>query len=531
MNAFAGTGELVRLTFRRSRVLLISWIVAFVLMAAYSAVAVKDLYPTVASRRRAADSLNATQSTVALFGRIYDTSSTGAIAMIKMGSFGSVFVALVTVVLVVRHTRADEEAGRTELLLGTSAGRFAPLAATFVVVGVANVLLAVLTGAALTATGLPLGGSFAFGVGWASVGITFGAAAGVASQLTASPRTATSLTGAFLGVVYTLRAIGDAAPVTGPRWLTWLSPIGWAQQLRPYAGDRWWVLIITVGFTLVVSTGAFALLARRDMGTGLFPARPGPATAAASLHSPLALAWRLQRAALIGWSISFLVLGALLGNLASNVGDFLSSSTARDFITKLGGQQGLTDAFLAAEFGITGVIVSGFGIQAVMRLRSEETALRAEPLLAGPVSRVRWALSHIAVAVVGTAFVMTLAGLGAGVAHAAQTGDSSQIGRIVVASLAQLPAAWVLVGIVVAAYGLGPRLVGVGWIALIGFVALGELGPLMDLSQGILDLSPFSHVPRLPGTAFTATPLLALTGTALALGGAGLIAFRQRDIT
>ncbi len=531
MSAFAGTGELVRLTVRRSRVLLISWIVAFVLMAAYSAVAVKDLYPTVASRRQAADSLNATQSTVALFGRIYDTSSTGALAMIKMGSFGSVFVALVAVVLVVRHTRADEEAGRTELVLGTATGRFAPLAATFVVVGTANLVLAVLTGAALAATGLPAGGSFAFGVAWASVGITFGAIAGVASQLTASPRTATSLAGALLGVVYTLRAIGDTAPVTGPRWLSWLSPIGWAQQFRPYAGDRWWVLIITIGFTIVASIGAFALLAHRDLATGLLPPRPGPATAPASLHSPLALAWRLQRAALIGWAVSFLVLGALLGNLASNVGDFLNSSTARDFITKLGGQQGLTDAFLAAEFGITGVIVSGFGIQAVMRLRSEESGLRAEPVLAGPVSRLRWALSHIAIAVVGTTVLMALAGVGAGVAHAAQSGDSGQISRIVAAALAQLPAAWVLVGIVVAAYGLGPRLVGLGWIALIFFVALGELGPLMDLSQGVLDLSPFTHVPRLPGTSFTATPLVVLTVTALALGGTGLVAFRRRDIT
>ena len=360
--------------------------------------------------------------------------------------------------------------------------------------------------------------------------MTFGAVAGVASQLTASPRTATSLTGAFLALVYTLRAIGDTAPVTGPRWLTWLSPIGWAQQFRPYAGDRWWVLVITVGFTAAVSAGAFALLARRDLGTGLLPARPGPATGSPSLDRPLALAWRLQRTALVGWAVAFLALGALLGNLASNVGDFLNSSTARDFVTKLGGQEGLTDAFLAAEFGITGVIASAFGIQSVLRLRSEEEALRAEPLLAAPVSRLRWALSHIILAVGGTTLLLALAGVGAGVAHAAQTGDAAQIGRVVVAALAQLPATWVLVGIVVAAYGLGPRLAGAGWVALAVFVAIGELGPLLDLSQGVLDLSPFTHVPRLPGAAFTATPLLVLSGMALGSGLVGLAAFRRRDI-
>ena len=531
MRELAGTASLVRLVIRRSRVLLGGWILAFVFMATYSAVAVKDLYPSVASRRQAAESLNATQSTVALFGRIYDTSSTGAIAMIKMGSFGSVFVALLATVVVMRHTRADEEEGRTELLLGTATGRFAPLAATLVVVGAASVVLAILTGAGLTAAGLPANGSFAFGVAWASVGLTFGAIAAVTGQLTASPRTATSFAGAVLGIVYTLRAIGDAAPVTGPRWLTWLSPIGWAQQFRPYAGNRWWVLVITVAFTAVATLAAFGLLARRDLGSGLLPARPGPATAAASLRSPLALAWRLQRAALAGWAVSFLVLGALLGNLASNVGDFLNSSTAQDFITKLGGQQGLTDAFLAAEFGISGVIASGFGIQAVARLRGEEIGLRAESLLSTPVSRLRWALSHIVLAVGGTTLLMALAGLGAGAAHAAQTGDAGQIPRIEAAALAQLPAAWVLVGIVVAAYGLGPRVVGVGWGALVFFVALGELGPLMNLGQVLLDLSPFTHVPRLPGAAFTATPLLVLTATALGTGVFGLAALRRRDIS
>ncbi len=316
------------------------WIAVFVGMAASSAWATADLYPTSASRVRAAASFNGIQSLVALYGRIYDPPSVGGIALVKMGGIGAVFVALLAVIVVVRHTRAEEEAGRLELVGATVVGRYAALTAALLVAVGANVVLAVGTAVGLIAAGLPADGSFAFGLAWAGVGIAFAAIAGVAAQLTRSARTATGIAVAVLGFAYLLRAIGDTADETGPRWLTWLSPIGWGQQFRPYAGNRWWVLLITVAFALVVTAAAYALLARRDLGAGLVPDRPGPAAAAPSLRSPLSLAWRLQRGALLGWAVGFAVLGLVFGNVASSIGDF-ASPEAEDLITRLGGEQEL----------------------------------------------------------------------------------------------------------------------------------------------------------------------------------------------
>jgi ABC-2 type transport system permease protein len=104
------------------------------------------------------------------------------------------------------------------------------------------------------------------------------------------------------------------------------------------------------------------------------------------------------------------------------------------------------------------------------------------------------------------------------------------VGRELAAALAQLPAIWVMVGITLAIYGLAPRHLALGWISLAGFVVLAEVGPLVNLDQWIMDLSPFAHVPKLPGTAFTVWPEAALITIAAMLGGAGLIAFRHRDI-
>jgi len=100
----------------------------------------------------------------------------------------------------------------------------------------------------------------------------------------------------------------------------------------------------------------------------------------------------------------------------------------------------------------------------------------------------------------------------------------------VVAAVVQIPAAWVVVGIVVAAFGLVPRLVVLGWVALIGFVLLGEFGALFELSQTVMDVSPFAHVPRMPGGDLDVAPLVWLTVTAAALVAVGLAGFHRRDV-
>lgn len=45
-----------------------------------------------------------------------------------------------------------------------------------------------------------------------------------------------------------------------------------------------------------------------------------------------------------------------------------------------------------------------------------------------------------------------------------------------------------------------------------------------------MNASPFTHVPMVPGDDVTVAPLLALTGVAGGLAGAGLVAFRRRDV-
>ncbi len=426
-SSLTGTGALVRLALRRDRVLLPVWAVVLVGSAASSASATADLYPTVASRLAAAQTINGTPALVALYGRIFDPTSLGSLALFKLSTLGPVLLAGLAIVLTVRHTRAEEEAGRLELVGAAVVGRRAPLAAAVTVALLSVVAIGLVTALSMVGAGLPANGSFALGLGWAGCGVVFCAVAAVAAQLATTGRTANGLAGMVLAAAYVLRAAGDASGPDGAAWLSWLSPVGWAQQMRAFAGERWWVLVLPAVAAAAGLGVAFVLAARRDLGAGLLPDRPGAAAAGALLSSPLALAFRLQRSALLAWTLSFVLLGGILGAITGSVSSLLASPQVQDLITKLGGSAGLTDAFLAAELGIAAIVATVFGVQAAGRLGTEEVAGHSEAALATAATRRSWALAYVTVSLLGTtrAHALRRDRSGVGQDHA----DSSLVGR------------------------------------------------------------------------------------------------------
>src|SRR3954449_11975835 len=207
----AGTWTVARLVLRQDRILLPVWLLVLAGVSVGSAAATVGIYPTAAARREAAEAVNSAPALVALYGRIYDPSNLGGIATLKMTAFGAVLVAVLMLLTVVRHTRGDEEEGRTELLRAGVVGRRAPLVAALVLTLGASVLLGLLTALALVAAGLDTRGAWAFGLSWACAGGAFAAVGAVAAQLTASARTARGIAVGVLAVSFVLRAIGDVS--------------------------------------------------------------------------------------------------------------------------------------------------------------------------------------------------------------------------------------------------------------------------------------------------------------------------------
>jgi ABC-2 type transport system permease protein len=328
-----------------------------------------------------------------------------------------------------------------------------------------------------------------------------------------------------LGGSFLVRAAGDVGDGT----LSWLSPIGWTQAVRPYAGDRWWPLLISLAATALLVAVAVALLRRRDEGAGLLAARPGAPRASAALVQPLGFALRLHRGALAGWTTGLFLAGVSIGLTGRDAESLVGDG---DEIERLLGRSGadLVDAYFAVSLLMLALIAAGFAVQAALRPRGEETAGRAEPLLATGLSRGRWTASHLAIALGGSVLVLGACGAGAGVADALAAGDAGQLPRLLGAALAAVPAVWVLVGVAALVFGLVPRATGAVWGALAACFLLGLLGPLLSLPGWLTALSPFEHVPRLPADDFALAPLLWLTAIAALLVAAGLAAFRRRDV-
>ena len=337
----------------------------------------------------------------------------------------------------------------------------------------------------------------------------------------------------MLGVAFLARAVGDSAGAGGPSWLTWVLPLGWTETLRPFAGERWWVLALPLALFGAGAWLSFALAAGRDHGAGLFPDRPGRPAASGALRGPFALAVRLQWPALAGWAAGYAVLFAVCGAAAKGIGQLVGTSGALDQeFTRLGGQAEIVNAYLAALMLLGGLVAAAYGVSAVLRLRTEETAGRADPVLAGSVGRARWGLSHLVVAFAGAAVLLAVAGIATGLGYGLAVGGAGgETARMLGAGLAQLPAAAVIIGLAALACGAVPDgCVAVAWTAVGLAVLLNIFGQVLQLSHWVLDISPFTHAPRLPGGPVSAAPLAWLSVIALALGATGLAALRHRDI-
>ncbi len=516
----SGTVLLARLALRQDRVLVTVWTLALTLFCYASAAATPSLYADAAERADAARAINDNPAVVALYGPILDVHSTGELSMTKATVLYAVFVALLGMILVRRHTRTDEESGRTELVGAGIVSRRAPLTAAMLSAGVVFVVIGLLAALADIAGGLDVGGSLLFGLSWVLLGLTGAAVTLVAAQLVPSARTCAAIAGGFIGLLYALRAIGDTSAIA----LSWLTPFGWATQLRAWSDPRWWVLALYAVLLAGLIALAFALRARRDLGAGLMAARPGPATGAPRLRNSMALELRLHRGMLIGWSISMLAMGALMGAIAPGVSGMLTGQAAQDMIRRLGGPGNLERTLIAAEASIAALVVTGFAISVVAHAVRDEQSGIAERTLSTGATRQSVFGSTVAVAIGGALWLSLATGFGVAI------GYHRDVLPVLLSVLAAAPA--VLVVIVVAALGwaLRPGWYVVGWAALGLSIVVGQIAQLLNLPTWVGGISPYSHLALVPSESFRVLPAVVLLVIALCVAALAWVGYRRRDI-
>ncbi len=525
-DSLTGTGTLVRLALRRTRFALLWWFLGITVLYPVQALALEATYPTQADLDRLAASVGGNPALLAMAGPDYALDTIGGQTAWQTSAFGAILAGLMSTFLVVRLTRAGEESGQDELLRADVTGRAATSAAALVVTTAMNVALVVAVALLLIACGLPGAGSWALALALGCAGLVFMGFALVFCQVSSTTRGAWGMSGAVIALAYLLRAVGDV----GNGVLSWFSPIGWGQQMRAYADERWWPALLSLGVASALVVLARVLFERRDFGAGLRQARRGPA-ARTWRGGAYELAWRLQRPTVIGWLIGLAVGGLAYGSIGDDVGDLVGDGDLSGVLTggETGGQA-LIDGFYASAILLLAIGAAAFGVASTLRVRAEEASGRLEPLLATALSRRSALGGHVLVAVAASTLGTALAGFATGLMNGWVSGDYGQVWALTGAGLSYAPAIWVMIGVTVALVGLVPRLASLAWLAIAYAAVVMFFGPLLDFPSWVEDVSPFSHPALVPLEDLSLPPLLWLTAVAAALAVAGFLGFRRRDV-
>jgi ABC-2 type transport system permease protein len=533
----SATAVLLRFRLRRDRMLMPVWIIVMAFSVLFVAAALASTYNTE-SLRVAVIRLAAVDPTLLALRGDPDGSSAGAFFMMEIGAYLGILVGFMNTFLAVRHTRADEQAGRAELVLATRASRRSMTASTVTLAVIANVGVGLFGALAAMATGYDAAGSATLGWELATTGLAFFGIGMLFAQIFSSSRAANGWGSAAIGVFWVIAAAGNAAGTASsdglhvtPGVAIWFSPIGWGLRTLPYTQNVWWPGLLGLALAAVLIVVSVLLQGVRDTGAGLVATRLGRRTASAALRGPIGLAWRLQRGSIIGWGIGAVLGAAAIGGLGKTLNDSISQN--RDLskaIEEMGTGRGTVfEVFIGVMIALIGLVVAGAAIQTAMRMRQEEVATTAESVLATPVSRLRWYLSYVVVGLVASLVILLLSGLVAGAALA--NIDTDLVGQTIVLSLAQLPAVAVYMGITALVFALVPRLtIAAGWVLFGIGVVLGEFGSLLNLPDWVRQIAPTAHtaVPPMSSADWSGTWwLVAVAVVAFVLAG---IAFTRRGL-
>lgn len=527
---FDGTGELIRLIVRRDRIRIAAWLLGFALMTLATAAAFTDLYQNAAERQALAETMKNPAMTAMVgpgFGLANYTN--GAMMAHQMLLMTAVVVGLMSVLLVTRNTRAEEEDGRTEMIRSLPVGRLSGLQSTLWVMLAVNVLLTLIIGFGLYALGIEgmdLEGSLLYGAALGSTGFVFAAITAVFAQLSQSSRGTLGWSVAVLVLAYLIRGIGDV----GNEVLSWFSPLGWAVRSEVYVNNYWWPVLLTIGVALAISGLALYLNSIRDLGSGFFTARTGRTHASPAMLSPFGLAFRMQRTGIIAWAIGMFVLGASYGSVLGDLEAFFADVDLMQELLVV--QEGFTlvEQFLPILMSVLAIIAAIPSLLAFLKLKSEEKNGRIEHILGRAVSRTRLMGSYLVLAFLISIVMTSMAGLGMGIVGNSLMDETLPLSTFYYAAIVYLPAIWAMIGLSALLMGWFKSLTGFVWLYLAFSFVVVYMGSLFQFPEWVVQVSPFGHIPQWPIEEMDIGAAAVLAGIAILLAIAGVVGYNKRDI-
>lgn len=544
-----GLASYVRLLCRSGRIRLALWPAITAVLTYGISVSIHDFYGDPATRGAYAAALEAASVLTSLGGASGGLDQLGGIIANELAILLLPGLATAGIMLSISSTRAEEDAGRTELLMAHPVARTVPLTAGILTVLCSLLTLGTLATLALVANGVPLvgaeantagpsdGGALAFGLQLFAYTACFAGIGFVLAEVTEHARDAKRvgmlMVTAFFFVRIAINAGGEG--ITRPDdsiGLSWLTPFGWYDAIAPFAQMRWLPMIALAGVGVAGACLAYALRCNRDMYAGVLRAPPGRVSASAWLRSPAALNWKLIRGMTVAWTVGILAFALLMGSqLPAWVGALKESEAILQLLNREADASTITNmsllccALLAAAAGIT-------QLQGFLR---EERQERVDLVLAGPVQRLRYWGAAAGQALTTTVMLVILSGVVYAVSGRVALGDgvdadALSIPDVATTTLVFAVPALLITAVAVAWVGMFAQTPWPAWIAFGVGAVFAFVGSMLNLPDWLLELGLFGAVGNVPMEAPNGWGIGVELILAAALVLMGTLVFHRRDL-
>jgi len=542
MNAITADAPVVQRVLPRSGAAIAGWavrsirrgaLVLVVAVAGMTGVVAATYAEVIAGAPGGVDSLRALVQNPAirtLFGEPLALDTAGGFTVWRTGAAIAVILGMWSILSATRLFRGEEDTGRWALLVAGTLSTTAVTARVLAVIAAVPVLAGVGVTAVLVVAGTPSLGAVLHGTGLALTGLAFAGVGALSAQLFSRRAAAVGAATAVLPAGLLVRMVGDG--VLGLGRLRWLSPFGLTAETAPFYADRLAPLLVLAAVTAVVLAVACTVAGHRDIGEGLLPERAGRSRAhLCLLRSPKGFAARTVMAPWVGWSLGVGAFFLLIGLLTVSLTGFLTDNAAfADLATRAGFGLDTAAGYAATMFALLALPAGGFAVARISVLAADESSRRLALLLAAPLTRTRFLVANIAVAVAATVLLTGVAGLafalGAGVVD-----TPLGPGQVLAGAFNTLPVALLGLGAAVLALGWAPRFIGfIGAVPTVGGFLWLVIAQSVGAPRWIENVSPFAHLAAVPAEPVDwAAGALMLLGS-VALGGVGLAAWRRRDL-
>lgn len=523
------TGLLTRFIIKRDRIRIPLWLIGISSLTLMVPVLFADLYPSQQERDGMAMTMENPAMTAMMGQGDLSNYTIGAMTAHQMLLLTALVVGLMSILLVARHTRADEEDGRIELIRSLPVGRLSTINATLLVLVVTNVILVLINGFGLYALGIEsmdLEGSLLYGATLGGTGILFAGITAVFAQLSESSRGVIGYSVAALLIAYLIRAVGDV----GNETLSWFSPLGWVTQTQVYSNNNWWPILLMFGVAIILFILANYLHAIRDLEAGFLPARPGRRNASPLLQNPMGLALRLQRTGMIAWAVGLIVMGMSYGSVMGDMESFFQGNELIEQLLLTEGGATLTEQFIPMLMMVMGMLATVPPVMAINKLVGEEKKNRIEHLLSRAVSRTRLMGSYLLISLLNGFIMVSFSAIGFWSAGTTVMEGGLDFGTTFGAAIVYYPAMVVVISVAALFVGWLPKMTSLTWLYIVYSFIVLYLGGLFQFPDWVGKLSPFGYIPQLPVEEMEWVPVIILSIIGLLLMMVGLIGYNKRDM-